>query len=247
MRWVVLIALTIAVGVGTADARKRGHYGFFNFFGAERHRVERRDTNREDTRDDRRPREDARDEGRDGPRAREDARDDRRSREEAREDRRGRDDYGRRGRGRDDGRGYARVDPGGLLALVPRDWEVKPAENDRPGTRYVSRAGDAWVEIYGTPAQGDEQHWKEIAFADGEELTYLKRERDFIAVSGTKGDTMFFRKAVLACRGLQWRHLSLEYPASAQRSFERLVSAMSRALDRGTESDCTAPLETKRE
>jgi len=81
---------------------------------------------------------------------------------------------------------------------------------------------------------------KAMAFREGEEITYLRRERDWIAVSGFKGDRIFYRKAVLACGERQWRHIAFEYSAEARRAFDQLVSAMSLGLDRSVNQNCDA-------
>ena len=54
------------------------------------------------------------------------------------------------------------------------------------------------------PAPADKDkvagHLKNVAFADGEEVTYLRGTRDWLAVSGLKGDRVYYRKAALDLR-----------------------------------------------
>jgi hypothetical protein len=132
---------------------------------------------------------------------------------------------------------------GDLLALVPPNWREQPPDPNVQGRRYVSPEGDAWVAFYASPAEGEsrKQHLKAVAFVDGEELTYLQRERDWLAVSGFKGEKderIFYRKVVLACGQHQWRHIAFEYPAEAKRAFDSLVTSMSKALDRSVGAYC---------
>jgi hypothetical protein len=127
-----------------------------------------------------------------------------------------------------------------IAALIPRDWRREEPEQKQSGSRFVSPAGDAWLAFYATPADQEpvDQHWKVVAYADGEELNYLQREPSWVAVSGFKGERMFYRKAVLACGGRQWRHVAFEHPAVAKRDFDPLVTQMARALDREVEENC---------
>jgi hypothetical protein len=36
-------------------------------------------------------------------------------------------------------------------------------------------------------------------------------ESDWLAVSGIKGNKIFYRKAVIACGGKVWHHIAFEY------------------------------------
>src|SRR5215211_444529 len=90
------------------------------------------------------------------------------------------------------GHGYLRMaGPGpspGLQTLIPPDWQPSQEQNWQ-GRRYVSPTGDAWLAVYASPAdaQALEAHLKAVAFVDGEDITYLRRERDWMVVSGFKG------------------------------------------------------------
>ena len=52
-----------------------------------------------------------------------------------------------------------------------------------------------------------------VAFTEGETLTYLQGQRDWIVVSGIKDDRIFYRKATIACDGKVWHHIAFEYPS----------------------------------
>jgi hypothetical protein len=130
--------------------------------------------------------------------------------------------------------------PSAIAPLIPRDWSLEPADPNRPGKRFTSPSGDASVAFLARSANDvqREQYLKEFAFADGEEVTYLRGARDWLAVSGLRGERIFYRKAVLACGESQWRHVMFEYPAEAKRDFDRLVTSISRALDQDRDNDC---------
>ena len=43
---------------------------------------------------------------------------------------------------------------------------------------------------------------------------------------------------MLACGGTVWRHVAMEYPASAKATFDRFVEGMSRGFDRIADDSC---------
>src|SRR5262249_30372419 len=83
-----------------------------------------------------------------------------------------------------------------------------------------------------------------IAFGDGEELTYLHGERDRLTASGLKGDAIFYRKVMLACGGTVWRHVAVEYPAAARRSFDAVIERLARRVEPGADDSCGASVFT---
>jgi serine/threonine-protein kinase len=143
------------------------------------------------------------------------------------------------------GHGYLRM--GGpaapIEALIPPDWRLAPQEQNWQGRRFISPEGDAWLALYSSPAdaQALDAHLKQVTFVDGEDITYLRRDRDWLVVSGFKGekeDRIFYRKVVLACGGSTWRHIAFEYPVEAKRAFDRFVTRVSIAMDRAARVDC---------
>jgi serine/threonine-protein kinase len=149
-------------------------------------------------------------------------------------------------RGRFDGyrnRYLRRGLPTNITVLVPADWRKDPPDPNWRGHRYVAPEGDASIAFYGRPAveQTRDQYLKALMIVEGEDVTYLRRERDWLVVFGSKGDKgerNFYRKVVLACGGQQWRHVALEYPAEAKRSFERLIERLSKVVDVTTDDGC---------
>jgi hypothetical protein len=121
----------------------------------------------------------------------------------------------------------------GLGALVPRGWHAAPHDPDVPGSRFVSPEGNAWLQLYAVPANkdGTDHYWKDVAVREGEHIRLLRRDRGRVEVAGFKGGRRYFRKAVLACGGREWRHIEYEYAAEAHRAFEGHVDRMSRAID----------------
>ena len=126
--------------------------------------------------------------------------------------------------------------------FIPADWRLQPPDPKWSGKRFVSPDGQAWFAAYSTDAAKEsiDDHMRAIAFAGGETLTYIRGESDWIAVSGTKGDRIFYRKAVVACDGRAWHQIAFEYPITMRRYIDRMVQRASAAVD-ATDEGCDAP------
>jgi hypothetical protein len=142
-----------------------------------------------------------------------------------------------------DARSRSRIDS--PAQLVPRDWQLQPADPKWQGRRYLAPDGSAWLALYATPAANDAQaRFQAVAFADGEEITYLRGEHDRLTVSGVKGDRIFYRKVMLACGGAVWRYIALDYPAQEKPRFDRFVERASRGFERIADDGCGESLFT---
>lgn len=117
--------------------------------------------------------------------------------------------------------------------LVPPGWVRLPDRPEQPGPRYASPDGRAVLMGHASPADRPiRAEMDAIAFRDGERITYQRRTRRFIAVSGYKGDRIFYRKSNLACDGRRWHHISLEYPAADKRKMDRIVTRIAHGMNR---------------
>jgi hypothetical protein len=130
--------------------------------------------------------------------------------------------------------------------VLPAGWWQQAPDPNWTGQRYLSPDSAAWFAVYETPVEQESiaAHMKTIVFVDGEVITYLRGERNWVAVSGVKGDRIFYRKAVLACGGKSWHHVALEYPAAEQRHMEKVVVRAAAATDG---NECEAPLWSSRQ
>jgi hypothetical protein len=108
------------------------------------------------------------------------------------------------------------------------------------GRRFLSPDGSSWLAVYAslTAAEPIASHMQSIAFAEGETLTYLRGERDWIVVSGTKGDRFFYRKAVIACGGKVWHHMAFEYPAERKQAMDAFVIRAAAIIDLAENDGC---------
>ncbi|MCZ7658850.1 MAG: hypothetical protein M5U07_13845 [Xanthobacteraceae bacterium] len=72
--------------------------------------------------------------------------------------------------------------------LVPPGWVRLPDRPEQSGPRYASPDGRAVLMGHASPADRPiRAEMDAIAFRDGERVTYQRRTRRFIAVSGYKG------------------------------------------------------------
>ena len=131
----------------------------------------------------------------------------------------------------------------GSAKLVPANWREEPADPQLNGQRFVSPDGNAWFIAYTVPAgeEGVAAHMKSVAFGDGEQVTYLRGERSWIAVAGFKQGRIFFREAVLACAGDRWHHIAFEYPASAKGEMRDFVERAATAVRGSDNKSCDLP------
>jgi len=130
--------------------------------------------------------------------------------------------------------------------FIPADWTLQPADPNFSGRRYMAPDGSGWLALYSAPADKDKvaARLKEVAFADGEDVTYLRGAREWLAVSVLKGDRVYYRKAAIACGGTIWRHLAFEYPAEQKPTLDRMVERAAQAFDRLAEESCGGDLFT---
>lgn len=123
----------------------------------------------------------------------------------------------------------------GTQSLVPSSWR-KVADPRWEGSRFVSPDGQSSLVVYALPRKDSESvadHMRWFTRLNGEEITYLKRGRSWVVVSGYKGDRIYYRKARLGCGGTVWHHIALEYPAENKRGYDGIVTAISQSLQPG--------------
>jgi hypothetical protein len=118
-------------------------------------------------------------------------------------------------------------------SLVPNSWTLLPPDPQSYGRRFVSPTGDAWLWFFAVPVNHEaavNANADQFAPPPAEQVTYERRGSDWVVSSGYRGDRIFYRRAMLACRGTKWRHIEFEYPASQKRYFDNFVTRTSFAL-----------------
>ena len=116
----------------------------------------------------------------------------------------------------------------GVSADVPSDWKAGPEPENNDGLVFASPDGAATITVSGilnadsAPAAeviADEQRAR-----DGETVTYRRASARQAVISGTRGNVIFYRKAILSCNDQIVNHLSIEYPVAQKQAFDALVS-----------------------
>jgi hypothetical protein len=124
----------------------------------------------------------------------------------------------------------------GTRAEVPRDWKMGDAPENDDGRVFTAPDGRASITVYGSlhvfDSIGEAMDILE-APKDGETVTYRQRTARAITVSGTKGERIFYRKALLSCRDRIWNGVSIEYPAADKQNFDALVTRVAKSLRGG--------------
>lgn len=121
----------------------------------------------------------------------------------------------------------------GTTAMVPAHWRPLAESKEWTGQRYVAPDRSAWVAVYSAPGDAEdiEAHIKAVSEVEGEDVTYKRRGRRWIVVSGFKGDRIFYRKALLGCGGTVWHHVAFEYPAGQKREYDAIVTYVARSVE----------------
>jgi hypothetical protein len=121
----------------------------------------------------------------------------------------------------------------GKFSLPTPNWK---------GKRFVSPDGSSWLAVYSFPTAAEPiaSHMQSVAFAEGETLTYLRGEQDWIVVSGSKADRIFYLKAILACGGKAWHHIAFEYPTALKREMNPFVVRAAVIIDLAENDGCEA-------
>jgi len=124
--------------------------------------------------------------------------------------------------------------------MIPPNWQLQTADPNWQGKRFLSPDGSSWLAVYSFPVANESiaKHMQSVAFSEGETLTYLRGQPDWIVVSGTKDDRIFYRKAAIACDGKVWHHIAFEYPSGQQQQMTPFVMRAAAILDLAENDGC---------
>jgi hypothetical protein len=148
-----------------------------------------------------------------------------------------------------DGLAANRPDQGsapGLAQLIPKDWDQQKPDQNSTGKRFTSPDGSASVAIYTAPVDQTKivPFMKDFAFIDGEKITDLRAQQNWIAVTGSKsdGNRLFYREAVIACAGRTWHQIAFEYPESMKAQMSSFISDAAVAVLNSENDGCDKDL-----
>jgi hypothetical protein len=123
----------------------------------------------------------------------------------------------------------------GPSADYPAGWKMEPEPENNDGRKFTSPDGDAFVTITGNFAldSRDEEMARYTEPSEGETVTYSAKGANWVVLSGTRGDKIFYRKSLLSCDDQVWNNLHIEYPAEDKAKYDKLVAHMAASLRPG--------------
>ncbi len=119
-----------------------------------------------------------------------------------------------------------------LPPLVPSGWTLEARDKEARTRRFVSPDGRASFTTRQTRANRADlrQDIDRIATQDGEQITYLRRGISWVAVSGYRDGSIFYRKSNLACGGSRWNQVELIYPQDMKRAMDAPVTRIANGM-----------------
>lgn len=120
----------------------------------------------------------------------------------------------------------------GTTAEVPEGWRMGAPPENNDGRVFTSPDGRAQIIVSGMFSIGprSEEFALRLGPLEDEIIEYDRRGRDWLVVSGVKGEKIFYRKSLLSCRDTIWNSVFLEYPASEKDKYDALVAHVAASL-----------------
>src|SRR5262245_41896534 len=120
----------------------------------------------------------------------------------------------------------------GRANLVPPGWLPDHVDPGDTGRRYVSPDGTSWMAAKQTVANRDRlsNDMDAVTYRPEEQITYHKRGATWVAVSGYRGDQIFYRKSNLACGGTRWNTVEFQYPIAAKQQMDETVTRIAHGM-----------------
>lgn len=114
--------------------------------------------------------------------------------------------------------------------LVPHGWKHESASSNRRTIRFTSPDGHATLTMRDLGATRTSPA-AIVSPRPGEQVTYQRRAQSWLALSGYRGDDIFYRRAGYACRHRRIHVVELLYPRAQKRQFDALVTSISHRLE----------------
>jgi hypothetical protein len=127
----------------------------------------------------------------------------------------------------------------GTVADVPRDWRPGREPENGDGLRFASPDGQASITVSGSLHIWDTPEEAMDIMEGGDKdqtITYKRRGKRMLIVSGTRRDMIFYRKSILSCRDQIWNSVSIEYPVPQKAAYDSLVTRVAASLRFGGKS-----------
>jgi hypothetical protein len=116
-------------------------------------------------------------------------------------------------------------------SLVPEGWREVPVPQSK-AKAFVSPDGVAHLRAGHEAAHPANlaADMNAMAYHEGETITYQRRGKSWLVVSGYRGDEIYYRKANLACGGTRWHIVELRYPRGAKERLDGVVTSAARRM-----------------
>jgi hypothetical protein len=118
-------------------------------------------------------------------------------------------------------------------SLVPQGWREVETSESRGGARtFVSSDGAARLRLGHVQARRENlrRDMDALMYRNSETITYKRRGRSWLVVSGYRDGEIFYRKSNLACKGTRWHTVELRYPQDAKRRLDPVVTSIARGM-----------------
>jgi hypothetical protein len=123
-------------------------------------------------------------------------------------------------------------------SLVPPGWTEVYKDAATRTRRFKSPEGAVTLTARQTAVGRDRTaDLDDIALRRGETITYQRRARSWIAVSGYRGGDIFYRKSNVACGGTRWNNVEFIYPRAEKKHLDATVTAVASGMARYSD-DC---------
>ena len=134
----------------------------------------------------------------------------------------------------------------GTSAEVPAGFVAQPPPENEDGRTFASPDGGGEIRIYASngPSVVTEsfrayETWTaEAEVESGWTITYRARGKGWFALSGTRGESVVYQKAVAGCRGSVAHHVWISYPAGQKSRYDPIVARLGRSLRVGGRAAC---------
>lgn len=128
-----------------------------------------------------------------------------------------------------------RNDRFGATADIPAGWRMGEAPENDDGRVFTSPDGRTTITVSGIFVVLPRFQEIEILTKPnaGETVDYTRQGRNWVVVSGRKGDRIFYKRSLLSCGGAVWNTVYLDYPAAEKAAFDPIVAHVAGSLRGG--------------
>ena len=118
-----------------------------------------------------------------------------------------------------------------------------PAPENGDGRRFYAPDEEAIISVWGSYNALDHRPKSYFKFARDEvgvvdNITYKRLAKDWLVISGYKGNMVYYEKTVFTCNFQRMTSVSITYPAAKKKDYDGMVGKITKSLDPGTPDGC---------